>query len=376
MAMRVLLWTDSDCFAGTERHCCDLADGLRQLGVEVSVGCREGSPLAQRVFATGGAVELLDASRFPMASIGRVQELMRSGAVDVVHAHNGVTAFLSAIARRNARKGALVVSQHFIAPARVGRRGFKKWITSLVHKFTERYVDQWIAVSHAVCDAMLARGDTDLSKVTVVHNGVPPPDSNEPDREASRDLLSIGRDERLLLCVARLESEKGHVTMLNALSMLQSERCAFRAVFLGDGSLRRSLEAQAQALGLSWRVEFLGQQENPNVWMKAADALVLSSPLEPFGLVLPEAMSRGIAVVAANAGGPSEIVGTDGGILFFAGDARDLARKLLGVLENPGLLREVAEKGRNRWASLFHSRAMAQKMTEVYLNLMASGPGN
>jgi hypothetical protein len=31
MVMRVLLWTDSDCFAGTERHCCDLADGLRQL---------------------------------------------------------------------------------------------------------------------------------------------------------------------------------------------------------------------------------------------------------------------------------------------------------------------------------------------------------
>ena len=373
MTMRVLLWTDSDCFAGTERHCCDLADGLRQLGVELSVGCREGSPLAQRIFAAGGAVELLDGSRFPMASIGRVQELLRCGAVDVVHAHNGVTAFLAAIARRNSKKGALVVSQHFIAPARLARRGVKKCITALVHDFIGRQVDQWVAVSNAVRDAMLARGDADPSKVNVVHNGVPAPESDEPDRETSRHMLSIGQDERLLLCVARLESEKGHVTMLNALSMLQSERCAFRAVFLGGGSLRRTLEAQAQALGLSWRVEFLGQQENPNVWMRAADALVLSSPLEPFGLVLPEAMSRGVAVVAADAGGPQEIVGNGGGILFLPGDARDLARKLFGLLENPRLMRELAENGRNRWAALFNSRAMAQKMVDVYSKLIVSG---
>jgi glycosyltransferase involved in cell wall biosynthesis len=120
-------------------------------------------------------------------------------------------------------------------------------------------------------------------------------------------------------------------------------------------------------------VEFLGQQENPNVWMRAADALVLSSPLEPFGLVLPEAMSRGVAVVAADAGGPQEIVGNGGGILFLPGDARDLARKLFGLLENPRLMRELAENGRNRWAALFNSRAMAQKMVDVYSKLIVSG---
>ena len=367
--MKVLLWTDSDCFAGTERHCTDLATGLQELGVEVSVGCRDGSPLAQRVSAAGGAVEFLDASRFPMASIGRVQELMRSRAVDVVHAHNGVTAFLSAIARRNASKGALVVSQHFIEPARVGRRGVKKALSSLVHSFTEKHVDQWVAVSNAVRDAMLARGDTLPGKVRVVYNGVPAPHADEPDQRASREILSIGREERILLCVARLEAEKGHVTMLNALSMLQSEGCAFRAVFLGEGSLRKTLEAQAQALGLSWRVQFLGQQDNPNVWMRAADALVLSSPLEPFGLVLPEAMSRGLAVVAADAGGPSEILGGRGGVLFRPNDARDLARKLFDLLQNPDCRSTISENGREQWRERFDLPVMAKAMAAMYLSL-------
>jgi glycosyltransferase involved in cell wall biosynthesis len=368
--MKVLLWTDSDCFAGTERHCSDLAAGLQELGVEVSVGCREGSPLAQRVSSAGGAVELLDASRFPMASVGRVQELMRSQAVDVVHAHNGVTAFMSAIARRNAARGALVVSQHFIEPARVARRGIRKAVSSLVHSFTERHVDQWVAVSKAVRDAMLARGDTFPGKVRVVYNGVPAPQPGEPGRRASREMLSIGSEERMLLCVARLEAEKGHVTMLNALSMLQSEGCAFRAVFLGEGALRKELEAQAQALGLSWRVQFMGQQDNPNLWMRAADVLVLSSPLEPFGLVLPEAMSRGVAVVAANAGGPSEIIGCDGGVLFHPNDARDLARKLFELLSRQDYRDEVAESGHERWSNQFDLPAMSRAMAALYLSLL------
>jgi glycosyltransferase involved in cell wall biosynthesis len=183
-------------------------------------------------------------------------------------------------------------------------------------------------------------------------------------------MLSIGSEERILLCVARLEAEKGHVTMLNALSMLQSEGCAFRAVFLGEGALRKVLEAQAQALGLSWRVQFLGQQDNPNVWMRAADVLVLSSPLEPFGLVLPEAMSRGVAVVAANAGGPSEIIGSDGGVLFRPNDARDLARKLFELLNRQDYRNKVAENGHERWREQFDLSAMSKAMSALYMSLL------
>jgi glycosyltransferase involved in cell wall biosynthesis len=152
--------------------------------------------------------------------------------------------------------------------------------------------------------------------------------------------------------------------------MLQSEGCAFRAVFLGEGALRKELEAQAQALGLSWRVQFMGQQDNPNLWMRAADVLVLSSPLEPFGLVLPEAMSRGVAVVAANAGGPSEIIGCDGGVLFHPNDARDLARKLFELLSRQDYRDEVAESGHERWSNQFDLPAMSRAMAALYLSLL------
>jgi hypothetical protein len=103
----VLLFTDADVFAGTERHMAELAWGLQSLGVAVRVACPSPSPLAERAAADGISVVpvpkrgLLDAG-----AVRTLRQVLRSGEADLIHAHNGRTAMLAALAVTAAGRGA------------------------------------------------------------------------------------------------------------------------------------------------------------------------------------------------------------------------------------------------------------------------------
>jgi glycosyltransferase involved in cell wall biosynthesis len=176
----------------------------------------------------------------------------------------------------------------------------------------------------------------------------------------------------ILVCPARLEEEKGHVVLINALRMLRGEGVEFLGLLVGEGSQESAVRERIHAAGLSGRVQLVGQQPEIGVWLRAADVVVLPSPAEPFGLVLVEAMCRGVPVVAAAAGGPSEILEDGSGLLFTPGDPRDLGCKLLQLLTQPGLCRRLSEAGHSRWAAKFSVEGMCQAMWEVYAEAMGA----
>jgi glycosyltransferase involved in cell wall biosynthesis len=148
---------------------------------------------------------------------------------------------------------------------------------------------------------MLLRGDTCPEKIRQVFNGVNGGGRHELDRTAARALLGLPCDIPILLCVARLEPEKGHWVLLNALKMLSREKTEFLALLVGEGSLEMGLMRRIRELGVSKWVRLVGQQPDVSVWLRAADVFVLPSSAEPFGLALLEAMCRGIPAVAAAA---------------------------------------------------------------------------
>lgn len=366
---RVLLWTDSNQFAGTEKHNCELERGLRDLGVPVRVGCPVPSPLSRAVSENGGSVLPMECKGLRSVSvILLLRRLLCSGEVQIVHAHNGRTALLGAVACLLAAGGVLVVSQHFIRPARTRRRGLMRWGSSCVHWWLSRRVNRWIAVSGAVRTGMLTRGDAPQALVSVVHNGVDPGDLNRKvDFGVLYRLTGLVSEGPVIVCVARLSEEKGHATLLHSLAILQAEGCLFRTWIVGDGELRGALEKQAATLELKEHVAFVGHQTDPEIWIEASDLLVLASPEEPFGLVLLEAMSRRKPVVAARAGGPCEIIeDQSSGLLFTPGDARDLALKLRVLLERESVRRLMGEAGFKRWRQQFSAESMSLETESVY----------
>jgi glycosyltransferase involved in cell wall biosynthesis len=308
----------------------------------------------------------LDLSGRKRAAFEAVSGLLQRREVDVVHAHNGAAAFFSCLALARAGRGSVVATQHFIKPAREGRKGVHRAISSLAHSWVNARISRWIAISDAVASGIHSRGDCPGGRIRVVPNGVPAPDADEPERAGARSMIGLEAAPPVVVCVARLEEEKGHLTLLRALALLRAEGLDFRAALVGEGSLRSSLEAEVRSLALDGLVRLVGHQDRPGVWMKAADVLVLPSPGEPFGLALTEAMSRGLPVVGAASGGPLEIICPQSGFLFQPGDPRDLAFSLLRLLRDRPLREEMGAAGRRRWARFYGVERMVGEVASVY----------
>jgi glycosyltransferase involved in cell wall biosynthesis len=208
--LRVLLLTDADVFAGTERHMLDLAVGLSAAGVHPLIGCPADTPLAEHARAAGlGHLPVEKHRAIDRLAVGVMRRLLRDGEVDLIHAHNGRTALNAAVARSLARRGRVVMTQHFIAPTRTTRQGDKRLVSDVAHRWMSRRIDHSIAISTSVREAMLLRGDCEPDRVTVVHNGIVDAcDAGIVPAATVRRSLDVPADARLVVCAARLQPEK------------------------------------------------------------------------------------------------------------------------------------------------------------------------
>jgi glycosyltransferase involved in cell wall biosynthesis len=125
------------------------------------------------------------------------------------------------------------------------------------------------------------------------------------DASAARSILGIGEQEFCIGWVGRLSHEKGADIMIAALAQ-PTVRGATLAV-IGDGAERGRLHAQARALGVAGRVHWCGTRRDARRLLRAFDVVALSSRTEGTPMVLLEAMSAGVPIVATRVGGIPDV---------------------------------------------------------------------
>lgn len=151
--------------------------------------------------------------------------------------------------------------------------------------------------------------------------------------------------------VGRLVPERGVDLLLDALSESYGE---WRLRVAGTGPMHEALEQQAQRLGLSARIEWLGampRDQLPALWQQV-DVLVApsrSTPewVEPTGAVVLQAMAHGVAPVVSRCGALPDVVG-DGGLVVDEGDIAALARAIQGLVAEPTRCRVIGSAARQR----------------------------
>ena len=127
---------------------------------------------------------------------------------------------------------------------------------------------------------------------------------------AARERLGISNDIPLLLTVRRLEPRMGIAELIQAVQLIDDPRDV-QLVVVGDGSLRKELEALTVRLGLATHVRFTGRVPDAELkdWYRAADLFVLPTiAYEGFGMVTAEALSTGTPVVGTPVGATPELL--------------------------------------------------------------------
>jgi glycosyltransferase involved in cell wall biosynthesis len=187
----------------------------------------------------------------------------------------------------------------------------------------------------------------------------------EPGVEAAEPASGTGTGEALL-CVGAVAVEKGHDILLEALESVStlSWRCTCVGSVDRDPAFVESLRRRSLHGGLGERVSFPGPRTGADLDRSyaSADLLVHASRAETYGLVVTEALARGLPIVAVEVGGLVEALGegaagTRPGLLVPPGDPvalGDALRAWLGDAELRARLRRAAHERREsltRWST-------------------------
>jgi glycosyltransferase involved in cell wall biosynthesis len=200
-------------------------------------------------------------------------------------------------------------------------------------------------------------------------------------QEVARKSLEIPREARLIVAVGRLVPIKGYDVLLRAMPEVLAALPESRLVIAGDGDLKDALQREAEALGLSRAVSFLGARSDVPTIIQAADLMVLPSLNEGMGRVLVEAMALGKPIVASHVGGvPHVVVDGETGLLVPPSDPPALARAIVALLGDPERSRAMGEAGRRRAMEEFSLAVMEERILALYRDCLiekglASGSG-
>jgi glycosyltransferase involved in cell wall biosynthesis len=205
---------------------------------------------------------------------------------------------------------------------------FMKWLYP--------YADKIVCVSEGVAKDLIFQLGLEKEKVIVIYNPVV---NEELITKAQAPLdhpwFKQGAPP-VFLAVGRLTQQKDFITLLEAFALVRRQIPA-RLMILGEGELRSKLEIKIGQLGIAEDVSLEGFAANPYVYMKNANAFVLSSRWEGLGIVLIEAMACGCPVIATDCpNGPKEILEAGKyGYLVPVGDVVALSKSMLQVLSTP-----------------------------------------
>lgn len=301
-----------------------------------------------------------------LATIARRFRFLRQHRIDLIHINNSP---------RTGNDDWLPAARMLRIPCIANVMGDARGpVGGWLHRRLFRAFDHYLTISEFMTDAMLRAG-IPSRRIDLIYLGVDLElfrSRVRRTREEVRRELGIPDDGVMALMVGNVRQWKGQHVVLAALEQMPpSARKNLYVAFAGamtvdDRPYMDELEATVKRAGIADHVTFLGGRDDVPDLLNAADiALHASVRPEPFGLVVVEAMALGKTVVAANSGGPSEVVDGTSGITFDPMMPAELAEVLTDLVRDPGRRQELS-RGALQRAEKFTVRTYAAGVRSVY----------
>jgi glycosyltransferase involved in cell wall biosynthesis len=338
------------------------------------VACMHGRGVYAKAFEEEGiAVHSLSPGKFPPLYLPNFWRLMRSGGYDILHFHLFGANLCAKPLAIMAGHPAIIVHDQCNDASRE-----KNPLLLGADAFWNRRSDRVIAVSESTRSYLLEREDLPDDLVTVIPNGIDAEvfkPASAGAREAARAALGIPRDGLVIGGVGRLVAQKNFALFLEVAARVLAGHPSVFFVIAGTGPEEEELKARAVALGIEEQVRFLGHVSDRLALYHAFDALLMTSDFEGTPMVLLEAMSCGLPVVASAVDGIAEVC-SDGkdSILVAPGDEPRFASSVECILRNPEFGRALGKEARNAILEGYEIRGLVTGIERVYDEVLSRHP--
>jgi glycosyltransferase involved in cell wall biosynthesis len=356
--------TRGDVIGGASMHVLQLAKAVKQSGCSVTLvfGGVDGKIVSMCKEAGLDILVLPQLIRslspwHDLAALFALRRLIKKIQPDLVHLHSSKAALLGRLAAWFCAVPA-VVTVHgwpFVHP--------QSKVTKALYFILERsmvaFTAKFITVSKVDYCIALQQLKVQPAQLELIHNGIENDQSFAPIKS---DTINA---ECNIICVARFDVPKDHRTLLLALK--QINHIPWRLRLVGSGPLLAETKQLAGQLGMSEKVEFLGERSDVAELLTQADLFVLLSHWESLPISIIEAMRAGLPVIASNVGGITELV-DDGisGRVVSAGNISEAADALCSLISNSSLRQSMSTASQQKFLQQFTADLMLSKTLGCY----------
>lgn len=305
--------------------------------------------------------ELVNRQKMPQLVI----EFIATRGVDIVHVMNSRLGFdLIPTIRAAFPEVQIVVQLH---AEEHDRSGYTRYVASRY----DNLIDAYSVVSEDMRER-LGNYHVSPAKIQVIYLGVDARSEFDPDR-TDREPVVLPAERFNVLFPARLTFQKDPQFALEVIAELRKKVPQTALHIVGDGDLRGQLVDQVEAMDLGDTVTFHGASKDMWSWYRAVDTVLMTSRFEGVPLVVYEAMSMGLPVVAGNVGATGELLRDDVGCPVPEGsEVRAFVDALVGLARDPERRAKLGRAARERVLAAYTVEDMGSQHRELYGRLLAT----
>jgi glycosyltransferase involved in cell wall biosynthesis len=294
-----------------------------------------------------------------LSCVRRLRRIVSSFEPHVLHCHSSKAGGIGRLAVRLPGTRPYVIYSPHALSAHLGPH------YAMVERCLAPLTDLFIADSESEKQEIVAHRLAPEDRVKTVYLAVDTTHFAPHDRAAAR--RELGLDGRpLVVGLGRMAEQKNPLGFVRIVARAKRAIPRLRAIWVGDGSLRRTVEEHLRAESLQDDVTIAGWQDDVRPYIAAANVVLSSATYESFGYIVAESLAMLRPVVASAVTGTIDILRDLEVGLYTPGDEAAAARALQQLLEDPAMAVTVASTGRQLVRERFSVKGMWDGLLDAY----------
>lgn len=296
-------------------------------------------------------------------------KIFRKEKFDIVHTHSSKTGVIGRVAAILAGVPFVVHTVHgYSFPAAKSKLQYALY-----------FALEWVGAKCSDCIICLHEDDAKITvkklgvspyKVKIIPNGVETTKFYQDDeqRYQMREEMLFEKDDIVITMTGRLWEQKNPMVLIKAANeVINKHNKKVKFVFVGDGDLKDEMESYIAEHNLTGSVNLLGWRDDVPSILKASDIFVLPSLWEGMPLAILEAMATGLPCVVSNITGNDKLIyENENGYLFEPSNDKDLANKLIDLIDNKEKRKTFGARSRKQVELRFDINKRVVEISELY----------